>query len=97
MKDKIIKQYIGHQIKERREKLGINQEGLADAIKLSRVSVLNMEQGKHGPKHGTMLLLCSIFECTPNDLYPPAKAGKFIISEKIINVKKKKKSLKWIK
>lgn len=97
MTDKQIKKYMGFQIKVRRESLNLKQEDIGRALKLSRVSILNMESGRHSPKCNAILTLCGIFNCTPNDLYPNSNGVKYAIEEKTVTVKKKRKVLKLIK
>lgn len=92
-----LKKYIGLQIKEKRETMGIKQEHMAQILKLSRTSIHNIESGRHSVTAENIMLLCGFFNCTPNELFPPVKAIKYIIEEKEVMVKKKKKILKIIK
>lgn len=86
-----IKLHIGEQIVTRRKALGLSQEDLAHHLDLNRVSIHNIEAGKHGTTAETMYLICHALQCTPNDLYPPIKhkKQKFRWVEKTIKVDKK--------
>ena len=92
-----INKYIGTQIKLRREELGLKQEDIGNHLNLSRVSILNMENGRHGVNNENMFLLCGLFKCTPNDLFPPIKEIKYEIAEKTKLIKKKVKYIKIFK
>lgn len=97
MTDKQVKLYVGSRLKEMREAAGLRQEDVGKVVGLSRVSVLNIESGRHNPTIKTMILLCRLFKCRPNDIFPPIEALNFVMEEKTITVKKKKKVLKILK
>lgn len=94
MNNSQIKKYIGAKLKSLRENAGLNQESVASLLKLSRVSVVNSENGKHGLKYASILRLCELYGCTTNDIFPPISSKRFSIKEKTINVKKTIKVIK---
>ena len=55
-------------VRAARERSGLSQRQVADIINYSRVSLVNMEGGKNGCTLPTMLRLCTVYGCTPNDL-----------------------------
>lgn len=97
MTEKQLKIFIGSRLKELREHAGLKQEDVGKVINLSRVSILNMEQGRHSPTPFKLLSLCRLFNCKLNDIFPPVEAIKYIIEEKTVTVKKKVKQFKIIK
>ena len=52
---------IGNQIRERRQRLGLSQEELAQRLYVSRVTVSHWETGKTLPDVQSMLLLANLF------------------------------------
>src|SRR5687767_13854964 len=92
-----LKKYIGLQIKRKREQSGLRQEDVGKVLRLTRISIMNIEQGRHSGTIHTILLFCQLFKCTPNDLFPPVKPFKYTIEEKMVNVKRKKKFIKVLK
>lgn len=92
-----ITKFIGAKIKDYREAAKISQEELGSLLELSRVSILNMENGRHRPSVDNLFLLCGIFKCQITDLFPPIKAVKVVFEEKEIKVKKKVRTIKIIK
>lgn len=97
MTDKQLKRYLGQCLKEKRIAADLSQEDIAKVIKLSRVSVLNMESGRHTPSLLTLMLLCGLYKCTYNDILPPVEAVKFEIKEEVVMIKKKRKVLRLVK
>ncbi len=59
---------IGNQIKERRQRLGLSQEELAQRLYVSRVTVSHWETSKTLPDVQSMLLLANIFGTTIDEL-----------------------------
>lgn len=96
MKRESIAKYIGLKIKEYRESKKIKQEELGELLGLSRVSILNMEAGKHRASVDTIFYLCGIFKCQVADLFPPIKAVKIVFEEKEIKIKKKIRKIKVV-
>ena len=88
MNSEKIKKYVGAKIRQMRIDAGLDQEDISKLLKLHRVSILNIEQGRHGLKYESLLKLCELFNCTYNDILPPPQANKFLVEKKTINVKK---------
>ncbi len=59
---------VGNQIKERRTRLGISQEELAQKLYVSRVTVSHWETGKTLPDVQSMLLLANLFGTTIDEM-----------------------------
>ena len=59
---------VGNQIKERRARLGISQEELAQKLYVSRVTVSHWETGKTLPDVQSMLLLANLFGTTIDEM-----------------------------
>jgi len=53
----MTQQEIGNAIKERRKKLGINQQTLADLASVAVNTVVVIERGKGNPQLGTLLTI----------------------------------------
>ena len=97
MKDKDIKKYIGARLKELRENAGLKQEDVAGVLKLSRVSILNMESGRHCANYFNLYKLSCLFNCSLNEIFPPINATRFVIETKTVNVKRQVKRIKILK
>lgn len=59
---------IGERIKELRQKNGLKQSDLAERLGVSRVTITNIENGKHKGTFELIKPLCEILEVTPNYL-----------------------------
>ena len=59
---------IGNQIKDRRARLGLSQDELAQKLYVSRVTVSHWETGKSLPDVQSMLLLANLFGTTIDEL-----------------------------
>lgn len=59
---------IGNQIRERRQRLGLSQEELAQRLYVSRVTVSHWETSKTLPDAQSMLLLANLFGTTIDEL-----------------------------
>lgn len=59
---------IGDRIKALREKKKFTQEGLGNAIGVSRNTVVNWETGKRKPRFEDIQSLMRVFACEANDL-----------------------------
>jgi DNA-binding XRE family transcriptional regulator len=73
-----------------RKRAGMTQSELADTIGLSRVMICNIEVGKNGASIETILKICAVLKCTPNDMFPkvPKVEIKNVITDRRIVVKK---------
>lgn len=90
MKKLTVNQTIGLNIRAYRKDLGLNQSELGSAIGLSRLSIVNMEAGRQATTPDKFLILCSVFSCTPNQLFPPVPPSKASQSVVHISFKNKK-------
>ncbi len=59
---------IGNQIKERRQRLGLSQDGLAQKLYVSRVTISHWETGRTLPDVQSMLLLANLFGTTIDEM-----------------------------
>lgn len=60
--------HLGYMIEEKRKALGLTQTELAEKIEATRVTVSNMEGGRHRPTFEKLEKLCEVFGCTATDL-----------------------------
>lgn len=86
-----LNQYIGAKVRALREAKGWTQEILGELLEMDRVSVTNMESGRHGLSPIKIFTACTVLHCTPNDLFPPIQKGEVRIIERTKNILKKKK------
>jgi DNA-binding XRE family transcriptional regulator len=91
MNTKQLKNYIGIQVKQRRKDLGLSQDDIAKFLSLCRVSVFNIEEGRHMCTLINMIKLCQLFACSLTDLLPPFEPVVYTIETKEIIVKRKSK------
>lgn len=68
-----INKFIGDKIRKYRKLTGVTQEELAAILKISRTSMVNMEQGRQSCPLYRVPLLCATLGMTPNDLFPMPK------------------------
>lgn len=66
-----VNQTFGQNLKTHRKKFNLTQEELAKATGMNRISIVNIERGIHATTLEKIVLICSILQCTPNDLLPP--------------------------
>ncbi len=59
---------IGNQIKERRQRLGLSQEELAQRLYVTRVTISHWETSKTLPDVQSMLLLANLFGTTIDEM-----------------------------
>ena len=59
---------VGNQIRERRQRLGLSQEELAQRLYVTRVTVSHWETGKTLPDVQSMLLLANLFGTTIDEM-----------------------------
>lgn len=69
MTERQFKKRIAGRLKYFREYNKFTQQQVAKNIKLSRVSIMNVEAGRHQLKPFKFLQLCQLYKCTPNDIY----------------------------
>jgi transcriptional regulator with XRE-family HTH domain len=61
---------IGVKIRERRRRMKLTQEALAERLSLTANYVAHLERGSRGSSLGTLLTLARVFRCTPRNLLP---------------------------
>ena len=61
-------QVLAERIRRLRHQRSLTQEQLAELADLSSVYVSNVECGKRVPSLDTMLTLCHVLKCTPDEL-----------------------------
>ena len=76
-----LNKYIGERIRKIRKEQKLTQENIAQEINISRKEIINIEKGKRGLSLETLINICNVLNCTPNDLF-----NKYI--NKIKNAKK---------
>ena len=59
---------VGNQIRERRQRLGLSQEELAQRLYVSRVTISHWETGRTLPDVQSMLLLANLFGATIDEM-----------------------------
>lgn len=59
----------GLRLKEYRENVQMSQSDVAQILKLTQQAYSSWENGKSFPNAKQIMKLCSIFNCTPNDLF----------------------------
>lgn len=60
---------LGKQIRERRKKLGLSQEELAEKLGVGHQALSRIEQGKMAPKMERLPLLAKSLKCSIADLF----------------------------
>jgi len=63
-------------IKTKRKELGLSQDNVAQYLGLTRISIINIENGRHGLKYDSVYKLCCLLNIQPNDLFPKIKPVK---------------------
>lgn len=97
MKREQLSKFVGAKIHDFRKEMGIRQGELGKLLDLSRVSVLNLESGRHRLTIDHLFFLCGLFKKSPNDFFPPIDAVKIRFEEKDVRVTKKVRQIKVIK
>ncbi len=60
---------IATTIKEQRKIAGLTQEDLADAVGVSRQTIISIERGRYVPSLPLALKISRYFHCTVNDMF----------------------------
>lgn len=96
--NKDLRQYTAKRIRELRKAAGISQETIAAILNITRTSVSNIETGRQGLTAESILTMCQVFKCTPNDIFPKIDHTNFVVEveEETVMVPKKKKVFKII-
>ncbi|QHW26624.1 helix-turn-helix transcriptional regulator [Rhizobium leguminosarum bv. viciae 248] len=71
-------------IKERRKKLNLSQERLAELAGLSTAMISNMETGRHGFSDKTLAAIAEALKCRPADLLIPMGAENKVSGENAV-------------
>lgn len=58
-------------VKERREQAGLSQQSLADAVGVSRQTVISIEKGRYDPSLPLAFGLARVFGCPIEELFTP--------------------------
>ena len=58
-----------NKLKELREKKGLTQERLAEAVDVTRQTVISIENGRYTPSLPLALKLAKVFKCKVEDLF----------------------------
>lgn len=66
----IFYQEVGLRIRDARNKAGMTQETLATELDLSRVSIMNLEKGRHRPSLHLIVQIASLLMVSPSSLIP---------------------------
>jgi transcriptional regulator with XRE-family HTH domain len=65
---------LGRIIRTRREQLGLTQDQIAEALSLSRTSIVNIEKGRQRVIAYQLVRLATALRCEVVDLLPPTVA-----------------------
>ena len=60
---------IANSVKEQRKVAGLTQEELADAMDVSRQTIISIERGKYIPSLPLALKLARFFKCPTDDIF----------------------------
>lgn len=61
---------LGERIRAARERAGVKQDQLAQAVGLSRTSITNIERGRQGVQAYLLVRVADVLRGTPADLLP---------------------------
>lgn len=75
-------------LKEYRKKARLTQRELAKKLKITQAYYWKWEKGKSLPDANQILTLCSIFKCSPNDLFGFRGVHEVVIDKLFIEAKK---------
>ncbi|WP_297036687.1 helix-turn-helix transcriptional regulator [uncultured Enorma sp.] len=60
---------LKNRISEHRERLGLTQQALADAVGVRRETIVNLERGRYNPSLKLALKICAVLEATVEDVF----------------------------
>lgn len=92
-----LSKYVGTKIHDFRKEQGLRQGELGQLLGLTRVSIMNIESGRHRLSIDHLFFLCGLFKRKPNDFFPAVDAVKIRFEEREIRVKKKVREIKIVK
>ena len=58
-------------LSEHRKARGLSQQGLAEALGVSRQTVISLEKGRYDPSLPLAFRLAKVFDCNIEDLFTP--------------------------
>jgi putative transcriptional regulator len=64
-----VKIQVTNRVRERRERLGLTQQELAEAAGVSRQSIISIERGRYVPSLPLALRFAEIFGCPIEELF----------------------------
>lgn len=64
-----LNKYIGERIRKIRKNQKLTQDNISQEINISRKEIINIEKGKRGLSFETLIKICNVLNCTPNDLF----------------------------
>ena len=66
---------LGKRIREARDRVGVKQEQLAQAVRLSRTSITNIERGRQGVQAFLLARIAEVLGTPAGDLLPDPAPG----------------------
>lgn len=97
MKREQLSKFVGAKIHDFRKEMGLRQGELGALLDVSRVSILNLESGRHRLTIDHLFFLCGLFKKKPDDFFPPIDAVSIRVDLKDVRVTKKVRQIKVIK
>ncbi|MFN0292829.1 helix-turn-helix domain-containing protein [Pedobacter helvus] len=76
-----LSKFLGNKIRERRVKIGLNQEELSEKISLTRTSISNIEAGRQLPPIDVLYNICNTLGTEIHFFLPTFKEVNSLISE----------------
>jgi putative transcriptional regulator len=67
---------VGNDVRRRRAEREWTQQQLADAVGVSRQSIISIEQGRYIPRLPLALQLARVFGCSTDDLFRLEETGR---------------------
>jgi DNA-binding XRE family transcriptional regulator len=92
-----LRKQFGANIKALRKKAGYNQGEFGQLLDLSRVSVMNIESGRHMPTLEGFYTICCVLGCTYDALLPKPQKVSIKTKERTVIKKKIVRELKPVK
>ena len=83
---------LGARIREARERVGVKQDQLAQAVGLSRTSITNIERGRQGLQAYLLARIAEVLGRPVADLLPRPTAESNEVSEKVRNLEPSKRA-----
>ena len=77
---------IGALIKTQRERKGFSQEVLANYLNLTRVSIINLEKGRHRPSIHQILMIANLLNIEYTELIPNEETTKRVPQLNLVDI-----------